>query len=96
MKLVKELTMELVEPASFSAARPSVFVGKTRRSNWVAREQSGSLAGLLNRAQALEYALFETRDHPETIGRCHVGSNSIFSRALQIAPRGARSGTSAA
>lgn len=64
MKVVKELTMELVEPASFRAARPSVFVGKTRRGNRVFREQRRALAGLfVSRAQALKYALFETRDH---------------------------------
>ena len=60
--------MKLVEPPSCSPAFTVVFIGKNRRGNWVAQEQSGLYGGLfVNRAQAVRYALFENGDHPETI-----------------------------
>ena len=60
--------MKLVEPPSCSPAFTVVFIGKNRRGNWVAQEQSGLYGGLfVNRAQAVKYALFENGHHPETI-----------------------------
>ena len=60
--------MKLVEPPSLSAASTVVFLGKNRRGNWVAQEQTGLYGGLfVNRAQAIKYALFENGHHPETI-----------------------------
>lgn len=60
--------MKLVEPPSSSAASTIVFIGKNRRGQWVAQEQSGLYGGLfVNRAQALKYALAENGHHPETI-----------------------------
>ena len=60
--------MKLVEPPSCSSASPIVFIGKNHRGNWVAQEQNGLYGGLfVNRAQALNYALFENGHHPETI-----------------------------
>ncbi|MGF6313647.1 hypothetical protein ABIB82_007828 [Bradyrhizobium sp. i1.8.4] len=50
------------------AAASTVFVGKNRLGNWVAREESGIFGGLfVNRTQALKYALFENGHHPEAI-----------------------------
>ncbi len=44
------------------------LIGRNRRGNWVAQEQSGLYGGLfVNRAQAIKYALFENGHHPETI-----------------------------
>ncbi|WP_051379350.1 hypothetical protein [Bradyrhizobium murdochi] len=60
--------MKLVEPPSYRAASTIVFIGRNRRGQWVAQEQSGLYGGLfVNRAQALKYALFENGHHPETI-----------------------------
>ncbi len=60
--------MKLVEPPSCSSPSAIVFIGKNRRGNWVAQEQSGLYGGLfVNRAQAVKYALFENGHHPETI-----------------------------
>ncbi|MDI3567381.1 hypothetical protein OWC48_44235 [Bradyrhizobium sp. Arg816] len=50
------------------SAPPTVFVGRNRRGNWVAREQGGAFGGLfVNRAQALKYALVENGGHRESI-----------------------------
>jgi hypothetical protein len=60
--------VKLVEPPSCSSASTIVFIGRDRRGNWVAQEQSGLYGGLfVNRAQAVKYALFENHHHPETI-----------------------------
>lgn len=60
--------MKLDEPPSCSLTAPTVFVGRTRRGNWIACEQNGTFGGLfVNRAQALKYALRENSHHPETI-----------------------------
>jgi hypothetical protein len=60
--------VKLVEPPSCSTASTVVFIGKNRRGNWVAQEQSGLYGGLfVNRAQAVKYTLFENGHHPETI-----------------------------
>ncbi|XSC42541.1 hypothetical protein ACF1BQ_029725 [Bradyrhizobium sp. RDT10] len=60
--------MNLFEPPSCSLAASTVFVGRDRRGNWVAREQNGNFGGLfVNRAQAFKYALFENGHHPEAI-----------------------------
>ena len=60
--------MKLVEPPSSSTASTIVFIGKNRRGQWVAQEQSGLYGGLfVGRAQALKYALSENGHHPETI-----------------------------
>ena len=60
--------MKLVEPPSCGPAFTVVFIGKNRRGNWVAQEQSALYGGLfVNRAQAVRYALFENGHHPETI-----------------------------
>ena len=60
--------MKLVEPPSCSSASAIVFIGKNKRSHWVAQEQNGLYGGLfVNRAQAVKYALFENGHHPETI-----------------------------
>lgn len=60
--------MKFVKPPSCRAAASTVFVGRNRRGNWVAREQNGKFGGLfVNRAQALKYALFENGHDPETI-----------------------------
>lgn len=60
--------MEPVEPLSCRPAAPTVFVGRNRRGNWIAREQNGIFGGLfMKRAQALKYALRENGHHPETI-----------------------------
>jgi hypothetical protein len=60
--------VKLVEPPSCSSASTIVFIGRNRRGNWVAQEQSGLYGGLfVSRAQAVKYALFENGNHPETI-----------------------------
>ena len=60
--------MKLVEPPSCSSASTIVFIGKNKRGQWVAQEQSGLYGGLfVKRAQAVKYALFENGHHPETI-----------------------------
>ena len=60
--------MKLVETLSRGALSAVVFIGRDRRGNWVAQEQSGLFGGLfVNRAQAIKYALFENGRHPETI-----------------------------
>jgi len=61
--------MKLAEPPSCSSAALSlVFIGKNRRGDWVAQEQSGLYGGLfVSRAQAIKYALAENGQHPETI-----------------------------
>lgn len=60
--------MKLAEPPSCSCGSTITFIGKNRRGNWVAQEQTGLYGGLfINRAQALKYALFENGHHPETI-----------------------------
>jgi len=61
--------MKIVEPSLCnSAASAVVFVGRTGRGYWIAREQNRLFGGLfVNRAQALKYALFENGHHPETI-----------------------------
>jgi hypothetical protein len=64
----RKSNVKLVEPPSCSPAFIVVFIGKNRRGNWVAQEQSGLYGGLfVNRAQAVRYALFENGHHPETI-----------------------------
>lgn len=66
---IRRMTIvKLVEPPSCSSPSAIVFIGKNRRGNWVAQEQSGLYGGLfVNRAQAIKYALFENGHHPETI-----------------------------
>jgi hypothetical protein len=60
--------VKLVEPPSSSSPSAIVFIGKNKRGNWVAQEQSGLYGGLfVSRAQAVKYALFENGHHPETI-----------------------------
>lgn len=60
--------MKLDELPSCKTASATVFVGRNRRGNWIAREQNGIFGGLfVNRAQALKYALRENGYHPETI-----------------------------
>jgi hypothetical protein len=60
--------VKLVEPPSCSSPSAIVFIGKNKRGQWVAQEQSGLYGGLfVNRAQAIKYALFENGHHPETI-----------------------------
>lgn len=60
--------MKLDLPPSCKPAAPTVFVGRNRRGNWVAREQNGVFGGLfVNRAQAFKYALRENGHHPESI-----------------------------
>jgi hypothetical protein len=64
----RKSNVKLVEPPSCSPAFNVVFIGKNRRGNWVAQEQSGLYGGLfVNRVQAVRYALFENGHHPETI-----------------------------
>ena len=47
---------------------PVVFIGKDRRGNWVAQERCGLFGGLFaNRIDAVRYALFENRHHPEAV-----------------------------
>jgi hypothetical protein len=55
-----------VEPPS--CLRPPIFmVGRDRRGNWVARDQSGTRGGLfVNRAEALRYIRFENGNRPQT------------------------------
>jgi hypothetical protein len=68
LALRRNTNVKLVEPPSCSSASTIVFIGKNRRGNWVAQEQSGLYGGLfVNRAQAVKYALFENDHHPETI-----------------------------
>ncbi|WP_063799922.1 hypothetical protein [Bradyrhizobium valentinum] len=60
--------MKRVEPPLCTPVVSTVFIGKNRRGNWVAREQNGIFGGLfVNRTEALKYALFENGHHPETI-----------------------------
>ncbi|WP_084802005.1 hypothetical protein [Bradyrhizobium sp. Ec3.3] len=62
------MNVKLVEPPLCSSATTTVFVGRNRRGNWVAREQSGIFGGLfVSRAHALKYALFENGHHPGAI-----------------------------
>jgi hypothetical protein len=64
----RNTNVKLVEPPSCSSPSAIVFIGRNRRGNWVAQEQSGLYGGLfVNRAQAVKYALFENGHHPETI-----------------------------
>jgi hypothetical protein len=60
--------VKLVEPPSCHFPSTIVFIGRNKRGNWVAQEQSGLYGGLfVNRAQAVKYALFENGHHPEMI-----------------------------
>ncbi|TYO60866.1 hypothetical protein FXV83_41380 [Bradyrhizobium hipponense] len=60
--------MKLTEPHPRSLAPWTVFVGKDRHGNWVARERNGLFGGLfVNRAQALKFALWANGHHPETV-----------------------------
>jgi hypothetical protein len=60
--------VKLVEPPSCHSSSAIVFVGKNRRGQWIAQEQSGLYGGLfVSRAQAVKYALFENGHHPEII-----------------------------
>jgi hypothetical protein len=66
--LQRNTNVKLVEPPSCSLPSAIVFIGRNRRGQWVAQEQSGLYGGLfVNRAQAIKYALFENGHHPETI-----------------------------
>ncbi|WP_375779136.1 hypothetical protein ACE103_09090 [Bradyrhizobium sp. ma5] len=56
------------KPPSCNLKPRTVFVGKDRYGNWIARERSGMFGGLfVSRAQALKYAQFKNGPHPETI-----------------------------
>ena len=60
--------MKLVEPPSCSSPSAVVLIGRNRRGQWVAQEQTGLYGGLfVSHAQAVKYALFENGHHPETI-----------------------------
>lgn len=57
-----------MKPHSCRSTASTVFIGRNRHGNWVARERSGLFGGLFaSRAQALKFALFENGHHPETI-----------------------------
>ncbi|MGL9621716.1 hypothetical protein QRQ56_27400 [Bradyrhizobium sp. U531] len=59
--------MRFVEPTSCRVGS-TVFIGKNRLGNWVAREQNGIFGGLfVSRVQAFKFALFENGHHPERI-----------------------------
>src|SRR5258708_30108562 len=73
----RNTNVKLVEPPSCSSASTIVIIGKNKRCNWVAHEQNGLYGGLfVNRAQAVKYALFEKRHHPET--------NVVVSREIDL------------
>src|SRR5215472_1099306 len=56
------------QPPSYGSLSKLVFIGRNGQGQWVALEQNGLFGGLfVNRAQAVEYALFENGQHPETI-----------------------------
>lgn len=60
--------MKVVAPPSCTPTAPTVFVGRNRRGNWVAREQNGIFGGLfVNRAHAFKYARIKNGHHSETI-----------------------------
>jgi hypothetical protein len=60
--------MKLVEPPSCSTSAALVFIGRNRSGQWVAQEQNGLFGGLfVDRAQAINYALFENGHHLEAI-----------------------------
>lgn len=60
--------MKLVEPPSCRPPAPTVYVGRNRHGNWVAREKNGIFGGLfVDRAQAFKYALLENGHHPQTV-----------------------------
>lgn len=62
------MIMKLVEPPSCSPPPLTVFVGRNRHGNWVAREKNGTFGGLfVDRAQAFKYALLENGHHPQAI-----------------------------
>lgn len=62
------MIMKLDEPPSSKPAAQTVFVGRNRCGNWVAREQNGIFGGLfVNRAQAFKYALRKNGHRPEAI-----------------------------
>jgi len=64
----RNTNVKLVEPPSCSSPSAIVFIGRNRRGQWVAQEQSGLYGGLfVSHAQAVKYALFENGHHPETI-----------------------------
>jgi hypothetical protein len=64
----RNTNVKLVEPPSCSSPSAIVFIGRNRRGQWVAQEQSGLYGGLfVSRAQAVKYALFENGHHPENI-----------------------------
>jgi hypothetical protein len=64
----RNTNVKLVEPPSCSSSSAIVFIGRNKRGQWVAQEQSGLYGGLfVSRAQAVKYALFENGHHPETI-----------------------------
>jgi len=64
----RNTNVKRVEPPSCSSSSAIVFIGRNKRGQWVAQEQSGLYGGLfVNRAQAVKYALFENGHHPETI-----------------------------
>jgi hypothetical protein len=67
-RLRRNINVKRVEPPSRHSSSAIVFVGRNRRGQWIAQEQSGLYGGLfVSRAQAVKYALFENGHHPETI-----------------------------
>src|ERR1700741_3381399 len=62
--LTRNAKVKLVEPPSCSCPSPIVFIGRTRRAQWVAGEQNVLFGALfVSRAQAVKYALFENGHH---------------------------------
>ncbi|WFU20608.1 hypothetical protein QA643_25710 [Bradyrhizobium sp. CB3481] len=57
-----------VRSPSCSTTSSTVFLGRNRCGNWVAREQNGIFGGIfVNRAQAFKYALIKNGFHPDAI-----------------------------
>jgi len=60
--------MDKAEPPSAPRANSLFQIGKNRRGQWVAQDQSGLCGGLfVSRAEAVKFAMFENGNRPQAV-----------------------------
>ena len=60
--------MDNGEPPSSSRAKSLFRIGKNSRGNWVVQDQTGLCGGMLvNRAEAVKFAMFENGNRPQAV-----------------------------
>src|SRR4029077_15602141 len=76
--------MDNAEPPSSSRAKSLFRVGKNSRGNWVVQDQPGLGGGMLvNRAEAVKFAMFENGNRPQAV----IMVPGIFELDLSRQPR---------